>query len=99
MTPELLNFHQVISELEIAEENVLENHKKTVEYLKTAASKAETILQISYNVTYDQEVYCNAWKSFLDQTASVIKKARESVEHYSAKLVDEERLSRKTKRH
>lgn len=55
MSPEMLNFHQVISELEIAEENMLDNHKQTIEVLLATYEKAARLLQTAEEVTYDQE--------------------------------------------
>jgi kinesin family protein 2/24 len=58
MTPEMLNFHQVISELEIAEENMLDNHKQTTDELYATYQKAIGLLKTTDEVTYDQEGEC-----------------------------------------
>lgn len=55
MTPEMLNFHQVISELQVAEDNMLDNHKQTTEDLYSAYQKAIELLRMTDDVTYDQE--------------------------------------------
>ena len=55
MTPEMLNFHQVISELQTAEDNMLDNHKQTIEQLHNTIQKFEKILKVADDVTYDQE--------------------------------------------
>lgn len=55
MTPEMLNFHQVISELEIAEENMLDNQKQVVDELQATYEKALNLLRMTDEVTYDQE--------------------------------------------
>lgn len=55
MTPEMLNFHQVISELEVAEENMLDNHKQTTDELLATYEKALRLLRMTDEVTYDQE--------------------------------------------
>lgn len=55
MTPEMLNFHQVISDLQLAEENMVESHKLIVDQMYSTAEKAERILQMTDKVTYDQE--------------------------------------------
>ncbi|KRT78849.1 Kinesin [Oryctes borbonicus] len=98
MTPELLNFHQVISELQAAEDNMLDNHKQTIDQLHATAHRAERILRMADDVTYDQEAYCKAWEELLDNTVTYIVRAQEIVTDYKAKLATEEQLSRKTKR-
>lgn len=55
MTPEMYNFHQVITELQIAEDNMLDNHKQTNEQLHIMTEKAERLLRTADDVTYDQE--------------------------------------------
>lgn len=55
MTPELLNFHQVISELQAAEDNMLDNHKQTIDQLRVTVHQAERLLRMTDDVTYDQE--------------------------------------------
>lgn len=96
MTPEMLNFHQSVMEVQMAEENMLDNHKQTVETLFAAHQKAEQLLRMTDDVTYDQEVYCRKWKELMDDTIAVLINSQEMVEFYKAKLADEEQLSRKT---
>lgn len=55
MTPELMNLHQVILELQAAEDVMLDNHKQTAEELVSTAEKANRLLAITDNVDYDQE--------------------------------------------
>lgn len=55
MSPELLNLHQVISEMQVAEDVMLDNHKQTAEELVAIAEKANKILRSADSVTYDQE--------------------------------------------
>lgn len=55
MTPELFNFHQVISELQADEENMLDIHKHTIEQMFLMSQKADQLLHTAEEVTYDQE--------------------------------------------
>lgn len=55
MTPEMLNFHQVISELQVAEDNMLDNHKQTIEAMQIVYHKSVELLQTTEEVDYDQE--------------------------------------------
>ncbi|CAG9759905.1 unnamed protein product [Ceutorhynchus assimilis] len=96
MTPEMLNFHQVISELEIAEDNMLDNHKQTIEAMQIAYHKSVEMLQTTEEVGYDQEVYCRKWEELLDSMIVTLSNAKKHVGDYKNILAAEEQLSRKT---
>lgn len=96
MTPEMVNFHQVISELQVAEENMLDNHKQTIEAMQIAYHKAVELLQTTEEVDYDQEGYCRKWDDLLTNMLMTLSSAKENVEDYKNKLAAEEQLSRKT---
>ncbi|KAJ8943973.1 hypothetical protein NQ318_013554 [Aromia moschata] len=81
MTPEMLNFHQVISELQVAEDNMLDNHKQTIEDLYAAYQKA---------------CIAESGRELINNSVSFLGRAQEIVEDYKAKLTAEEQLSRKT---
>ncbi|XP_044256968.1 kinesin-like protein Klp10A isoform X1 [Tribolium madens] len=98
MTPEMLNFHQVISELEVAEENMLDNHKQTTDDLLATYEKAVSLLRMTDEVTYDQEAYCKNWEELINNTLAYLVRSQEIVADYKAKMSAEEQLSRKTKR-
>ncbi|CAG9863478.1 unnamed protein product [Phyllotreta striolata] len=96
MTPEMLNLHKFISELEIAEENMLDNQKETIDEMQRSLAKAIELRRTADTVAYDQEVYCKMWKDLIDNTLSLLVRAQEHVEDYRQKLAAEEQLSRKT---
>ncbi|XP_060515811.1 kinesin-like protein Klp10A isoform X2 [Cylas formicarius] len=96
MTPEMINFHQVISELELAEDNMLDVHKQTTEIMLNSYEKAIQLLQTTEAVTYDQEAYCRKWEEIINNTVPALEKARETVDDYKAKMAAEEQLSRQT---
>lgn len=102
MTVEMLNFQQVVTELQMAEENLIEKHKLYIEWLYAAAKKAEQLLQTTDDVAYDQEEYCNSMEELMDQQGStfgsVVSKSKELIADFKNKLAAEEQLSRKIKR-
>lgn len=55
MTPELLNFHQVISELQAAEDIMLDSHKQFSDQMHATVNQVDRLLRITDDVTYDQE--------------------------------------------
>ncbi|XP_050515665.1 kinesin-like protein Klp10A [Diabrotica virgifera virgifera] len=96
MTPEMLNLHQFISELEVAEENMLDNHKQTIDEMEATLVKASELRRMADTVAYDQEAYCKSWEELIDNSLSILVRAKEIVEDYKGKLAAEEQLSRKT---
>lgn len=97
MTPEMLNFHQVLSELQQSEEQVLDQHRALIQQLKEATTLSERILKPTEDVTYDHEVYCNAIADVVSKTMQCLQKTAEKVADYKAKLLVEEQVSRRTK--
>lgn len=97
MTLEMMNFHQVLSDLQQSEEQVLDQHRATIQQLKEAATLAERILKPTEDVTYDHEVYCTAFADLISKTMQCLQKSAEKVADYKAKLLVEEQVSRRTK--
>lgn len=98
MTPEMFNFHQMISELQIAEDNMLDIHKQTLEQFLIIIEKGNRYLKMADDVAFDQEAYCTAWDELSTTGMSALVKAREVIAVLRSKMADEEQLSRKTKR-
>ncbi|XP_049817868.1 kinesin-like protein Klp10A isoform X2 [Aethina tumida] len=98
MTPELLNFHQVISDIQLSEENMLDNHKQTCEEMAVIYKKAVELLRTTDEVTYDQDLYSKQWVELIDNALETFVKAKDIVDDFRAKLAAEEQLSRKTTR-
>ncbi|KAK9890088.1 hypothetical protein WA026_008898 [Henosepilachna vigintioctopunctata] len=96
MTLELLDFHQVISDLQFAEDNMLDNHKQTFEELQVVVEKTMQLLKKTEEVAYDQEAYCRNWKDQMQKIMPILVKSVELVDDYEMKLAAEEQLSRKT---
>lgn len=98
MTPEMLNFHQMISELQVAEDNMLDNHKQLLDHLMGMIEKGNKYLTMADDVAFDQEAYCTAWDELITNSMDVLSKSKMVVNDFRAKMADEEQLSRKTKR-
>nr|CAH7721854.1 unnamed protein product [Callosobruchus chinensis] len=98
ITPEMINLHQCIRELEVAEEIMLDNHKQTTEDMLTAHQKATDLLVTAEQVDYDQEAYVRSWEEVADNLIASIVKAKEIMQDYKSKMAAEEQLSRKTAR-
>lgn len=55
MSAEMYTFHEVIDELQRAEEEVLDNHKAVSDYLQLAVDRSKQLLSITRDVDYDQD--------------------------------------------
>lgn len=55
MSQELLNFHQVVSEIQIAEDNLLEHHRTVADELLEGYNQMTRLHSLADHVTYDQE--------------------------------------------
>uniref|UniRef100_A0A1Y1MUK5 Kinesin-like protein n=1 Tax=Photinus pyralis TaxID=7054 RepID=A0A1Y1MUK5_PHOPY len=99
MSPEMLNFHQMISEIQIAEDTMLDVHKQTLEnFLPVIIEKGNKYLKMADDVAFDQEAYCAAWEELIINSMHGLTRAREVITNLRSKMADEEQLSRKTKR-
>lgn len=96
MTLEMLDFHQVISDLEIAEDNMVEIHKQTSEDITITAKKITQLLKVPNEVTYDTKAYCKKFEELVNGGLTTLVRAKEIIEDYKAKLSAEEQASRKT---
>lgn len=55
MSAEMYTFHEVIDELQRAEEEVLDNHKAISDYLQHALQRCNALLALTRDVDYDQD--------------------------------------------
>ncbi|KAI8438978.1 hypothetical protein MSG28_011283 [Choristoneura fumiferana] len=57
MSAEMYNFHEAISEMQRAEEEVLDNHKAICDYMQHAQQRTAQLLQLTRDVDYDQDEF------------------------------------------
>jgi len=55
MSADLYTFHEAISALQLAEDEVLDNHKAVVDYMKHCQVRSEQLLEMTRDVDYDQD--------------------------------------------
>lgn len=55
MSADLLTFHEAISELQQAEEEVLDNHKALLDYMNHGQTRSIQLLNMTRDVDYDQD--------------------------------------------
>ncbi|XP_031336179.1 kinesin-like protein KIF2A [Photinus pyralis] len=99
MTPEMLKFHQMISEINIAEDTMLDVHKQTLDnFLPVIIEQGSKYLKMAEEVEFDQEAYCAVWEELISNAMRELTRAREAITNLRSKMAAEEQLSRKTKR-
>ncbi|XP_044741565.1 kinesin-like protein Klp10A [Chrysoperla carnea] len=98
MSADMYIFHEAISQLQMAEDEVLDNHKAMIEYLEETQVQAAEIYELTKDVDYDQDAYSQQWESLLTQQISVLSHARNLVTEFRSKLVNEEQMSQNMKR-
>lgn len=95
MSAEMYTFHEAISELQRAEEEVLDNHKAVSDYMQHAQQRAAQLLQLTRAVDYDQDAYATQWEELLNEQLAVLAQSRDLVAEFRAKMQQEEHISRR----
>ncbi|XP_063375432.1 kinesin-like protein Klp10A isoform X2 [Cydia amplana] len=95
MSAEMYNFHEAISELQRAEDEVLDNHKAISDYMQHAQQRCMQLLQLTRAVDYDQDAYATQWEELLNELLAVLAQSRDLVAEFRAKMQQEEHISRR----
>lgn len=94
MSAEMYTFHEAITELQRAEDEVLDNHKGVSDYLQHVLERCNQLLAITRDVDYDQDAYAAQWEALLNEQLKVLAQSRDLVAEFRAKMQQEERISR-----
>ncbi|XP_044738244.1 kinesin-like protein Klp10A [Chrysoperla carnea] len=97
MSADMYNFHEAVSQLQMAEEEVLENHKNILEQLQEFSNESLRLFNMTKVVDYDQDMYSQRWESLLQQQVNRLMQARNLVCEFRSKLKEEEEVSKKMK--
>ncbi|XP_063548232.1 kinesin-like protein KIF2A isoform X3 [Cydia strobilella] len=95
MSAEMYTFHEAISELQQAEDEVLDNHKAISDYMQHAQQRCLQLLQLTRAVDYDQDAYATQWEELLNEQLAVLAQSRDLVAEFRAKMQQEEHISRR----
>ncbi|XP_047984625.1 kinesin-like protein Klp10A isoform X4 [Leguminivora glycinivorella] len=95
MSAEMYTFHEAISELQRAEDEVLDNHKAISDYMQHAQQRCLQLLQLTRAVDYDQDAYATQWEELLNEQLAVLAQSRDLVAEFRAKMQQEEHISRR----
>ncbi|KAJ3639731.1 hypothetical protein Zmor_003072 [Zophobas morio] len=91
MTSEKSKLQQPISQQELAKEDLLRNHKKTIELLLESYKKGAELLRMTDEVDYDQEAYCENWEELLDNMATFLAMSKQLATDYRQKYFNRRR--------
>lgn len=97
ISEDMIHFHHIVSELQLGEDKMVENHKNLVKQLITVTEKAKNLTKMAEAVDFNQEQYCIAWDTLLTSTINTLNKSKTLVLDFRAKMADEETLSQKHK--
>lgn len=95
MSAEMYTFHEAVSEVQRAEEEVLDNHKAVFDYMAHVQLRSAELKKMTCQVDYDQDAYCAQWEALLNEQLAVLSESRDRVAEFRGKLQNEEHLSRR----
>ncbi|XP_055845126.1 kinesin-like protein Klp10A isoform X3 [Episyrphus balteatus] len=93
MSEELLDQHAAISDLQCAEEIVVDQHKAINEFLTQFLPESHKLYNQTNYVDYDQDTYCKQGEELFTQLAEIATSCRDSMADFRRKLAKEEMLS------
>lgn len=97
MSADLYTFHTTISQLQLAEEVVLEHHKSIIDSDAACSAEAVRLYNTTKSVDYDQDKYSQSYENFLTNQINRYMHARNLVIEFRSKLKEEEEVSKKMK--
>ena len=93
MSDELLVQHEAITDLQQAEEMVVEQHRTINEFLNQFLPESNRLYHLTNFVDYDQDAYCKQGEGLFTQLAELAIGCRDMMADFRAKLAKEEMLS------
>ncbi|XP_059401011.1 kinesin-like protein KIF2A isoform X1 [Carassius carassius] len=94
VSPQLFNFHEVVSQLVEMEEQVLEDHRAVFQETIRWLEDEKVLLEMTEEVDYDVESYATQLEQILDQKIDVLIELRDKVKSFRSALQEEEQASK-----
>jgi len=99
MSGEMLTFHEAISKLQEAEEDMVEYHKRLYEAEKSSWPLLDKrLITMTNQVEYDQEAYTQQLEDLLVQKMVMINEMRQKIAKFRNLSTEEENVSKKMSR-
>uniref|UniRef100_A0A672NB36 Kinesin-like protein n=1 Tax=Sinocyclocheilus grahami TaxID=75366 RepID=A0A672NB36_SINGR len=93
VSPQLFNFHEVVSQLVEMEEQVLEDHRAVFQESIRWLEDEKVLLEMTEEVDYDVESFATQLEQILDQKIDVLTELRDKVKSFRSALQEEEQAS------
>lgn len=97
ISADLLNFHEALSQLQMQEEIVLDQHKALMEQAAVWHEQDASLVLMTRNVDYDQDAYSLSVQQLTEHKINKLSQFLENVRAFRSQLVAEEQLSQKMK--
>uniref|UniRef100_A0A8D8X3Q9 Kinesin-like protein n=1 Tax=Cacopsylla melanoneura TaxID=428564 RepID=A0A8D8X3Q9_9HEMI len=97
ISADLYDFHEAVSQLQIQEEIVLDNHKSLMEQAAAWHEQDAGLVLMTRDVDYDQDAYSLSLLQLTEIKISTLQQFLEKVHAFRSQLVAEEKLSQKMK--
>ncbi|XP_068727765.1 kinesin-like protein KIF2A [Montipora capricornis] len=92
---ELYTFHEAVSQLQDAEDKLVDDHRKNIEEAKTLLQEEEKLMdRVDTDVDYNMEEYVRRLDEILAQKIEKFTQLREKVNRFKKQLEEEEMASR-----
>lgn len=98
VSEELLTFHEVISQMQEEEEELIDMHRMACEQTFSWMEQDKRLLQMTECVDYDVEGYARQLDELLVKKLAALQTLHEKVTEFRSELQKEENLSRNIKR-
>lgn len=92
---ELYTFHEAVSQLQDAEDKLVDDHRKNIEEARTLLQEEEKLMdRVDTDVDYNMEEYVRRLDEILAQKIEKFTQLREKVNRFKKQLEEEEMASR-----
>uniref|UniRef100_A0A8C8EM51 Kinesin-like protein n=1 Tax=Oncorhynchus tshawytscha TaxID=74940 RepID=A0A8C8EM51_ONCTS len=93
VSPQLLTFHEAVSQMVEMEEQVLEDHRAVFQSIRWLEDE-KVLLEMTEEVDYDVDSYATQLEQILDQKIDILTELRDKVKSFRSSLQEEEQASK-----
>uniref|UniRef100_A0A8C8IYQ2 Kinesin-like protein n=1 Tax=Oncorhynchus tshawytscha TaxID=74940 RepID=A0A8C8IYQ2_ONCTS len=94
VSPQLLTFHEAVSQMVEMEEQVLEDHRAVFQESIRWLEDEKVLLEMTEEVDYDVDSYATQLEQILDQKIDILTELRDKVKSFRSSLQEEEQASK-----
>ncbi|XP_054253666.1 kinesin-like protein KIF2A isoform X2 [Indicator indicator] len=94
VSPQLLNFHEAVSQMVEMEEQVVEDHRAVFQESIRWLEDEKSLLKMTEEADYDVDSYATQLEAILDQKIDILIELRDKVKSFRTALQEEEQASK-----